>query len=69
MQTRSMKFPGNILTVLIAGALVAGLSACKKEEGPAERAGKAVDNAVQTAGEKIEKAGEKVQDAAKEANK
>lgn len=54
---------------LVAVALVAGLSACKKEEGPAERAGKALDNAVQEAGKKIEQAGEKIQDAAKEANK
>lgn len=59
----------NFINVLVAVVLVAGLSSCKKEEGPAERAGKAVDNAVQKAGEKIEKAGEKIQDAAKEANK
>lgn len=57
------------VNVLVAGVLVAGLSACKKEEGPAERAGKALDNAVQEAGKKIEQAGEKIQDAAKEANK
>lgn len=69
MQTKSMKFPGKVLSVLVMGALVAGLSACKKEEGPAERAGKSVDNAVQKAGEKIEKAGEKIQDAAKDAKK
>ena len=55
--------------VLVMGILMAGLSGCKKEEGPAERAGKAVDNAVQEAGKKIEQAGEKIQDAAKEANK
>ena len=55
--------------VLVMGILMAGLSGCKKEEGPAERAGKAVDNAVQEAGTKIEQAGEKIQDAAKEANK
>jgi hypothetical protein len=69
MQSKSMKFPGNVLAVLLTGALVTGLSACMKEEGPAERAGKAVDNAVQEAGKKIEQAGEKVQDAAKEAGK
>ncbi len=53
----------------MTAALVMSVSACKKEEGPAERAGKAVDNAVQDAGKKIEQAGEKVQDAAKDATK
>jgi hypothetical protein len=69
MQTKSVKFLSNILTVLVMGTLVTGLSACMKEEGPTERAGKAVDNAVQEAGKKIEQAGEKVQDAAKDAKK
>jgi predicted small secreted protein len=59
----------NVMTALIAVALVAGLSACQKEEGPAERAGKAMDNAVKQAGEQIEKAGEKIQQAAEEAKK
>lgn len=54
---------------LFAALLLAGLAGCKKEEGPAERAGKALDNAVQEAGKQIEKAGEKIQDAAKEAQK
>jgi len=64
-----IKFSRNILTVLVLGAAIAGLSACQKEEGPAERAGKAMDNAVKNAGEQIEKAGEKIQDAADEAKK
>lgn len=58
-----------VMTTLVSGALIAGLSACKKQEGPAERAGKAMDNAVEKAGEKIEKAGEKIQDTAKDAQK
>lgn len=69
MQTKSMKFLSSVLAVLAMGALVTGLSACQKEEGPVERAGKSVDNAVQKAGEKIEQAGEKIQDAAKDAKK
>jgi hypothetical protein len=69
MQTKSTKLFNSTLTLIAAGVLVLGLSACQKEEGPAERAGKAVDNAVQKAGEKIEQAGEKIQDKAKEANK
>jgi len=63
------KFSKNLLTVLTLSALIAGLSACQKEEGPAERAGKAMDNSVKKAGEQIEKAGEKIQDAANEAKK
>jgi predicted small secreted protein len=64
-----MNFKKSAAIVLVAGVLMAGLSGCKKEEGPAERAGKAVDNAVQKAGEQVEKAGEKIQDAAKDAKK
>ncbi len=60
------KFSTNAMTILIAGALMAGLSACQKEEGPAERAGKAMDNAVKKTGEQIEKAGEKIQDATRD---
>lgn len=63
------KISRNVMTALIAGALMAGLSACQKEEGPAERAGKAMDNAVKKAGEQIEKAGEKIQDVARDAEK
>ena len=55
--------------VLAAGILLGGLAACEKKEGPGERAGKAVDKAVQETGKKIEEAGEKIQDAAKEAKK
>jgi len=62
-------FKKSAAIVLAMGVLMAGLSGCKKEEGPAERAGKAVDNAVQDAGKKIEQAGEKIQDAAKESSK
>jgi hypothetical protein len=58
-----------MITALAAGLLLAGLAGCQKEEGPAERAGKALDNAVQEAGKKVEQAGEKIQDAAKEAQK
>lgn len=54
---------------LAASLLVAGLSACEKKEGPGERAGKAVDKAVEDTGKKIEQAGEKLQDAAKDAKK
>lgn len=59
----------NVSAVLVALVLVSALSACEKKEGPAERAGKAIDNTVQSAGQQIEKAGEKIQDAANDAKK
>ena len=49
--------------------LVLGLAACEKKEGPAERAGKAIDKTVESAGQQIEKAGQKIEDAAKDAKK
>jgi len=64
-----MKAGNNVAVVLAAGVLVAALSGCQKQEGPAERAGKAMDKAVENAGQQIEKAGEKIQDAAKDAKK
>lgn len=45
--------------VLAAGTM--SLVACE-QEGPAERAGKAVDNAAENAGKAIERAGERIQD-------
>jgi hypothetical protein len=57
---------GKSVTVAVAiSALLAALYGCEKKEGPLEKAGKAVDNAAATAGQKIEKAGENMQDAAK----
>ena len=46
---------------LLAGTLFATIPACQKQEGPAEKAGKAVDKA----GQEMEKAGNEIQDAAK----
>ena len=48
-----------VIAALMLGALVAGLSGCQKKEGPAERAGKAIDNAAEKTGEGINKAAEK----------
>ena len=39
-----MKINQGILAALLAGLMLAGLSACEKE-GPAEKAGKAIDEA------------------------
>ena len=57
--------------VLVMGVLVLGmgLAACEEKAGPAERAGKEVDKAVEDAGRHIERAGEKIQEAARDAKK
>lgn len=52
-------------TFLLMSAALATLLGCQKQEGPAERAGKGIDNAVQSAGQQIERAGENIQNAAK----
>jgi hypothetical protein len=60
-----MKFRNRFSAVLGMVALIAVLSGCQKPEGPAERAGKQVDNAAEKVGQQIEKAGDSIQDAAK----
>jgi flavodoxin len=58
--------PGKTLsTALIMTALLAALFGCQKQEGPAEKAGRQVDKAVENVGQQIEKAGDAIQDAAK----
>jgi hypothetical protein len=58
-----------IVACLAVGILVSGLAGCEKKEGPAERAGKALDKSVESAGQQLEKAGQKIQDAAQDAKK
>lgn len=62
-----MKRKNTISTAIVMGAFafVVALTSCQKEAGPAEKAGKAVDNATEKAGQQIEKAGDNIQDAAK----
>lgn len=54
-----------VRAVLAAGVLIAGLSACEKQEtaaegkGPAERAGQHIDQAAKRAGEELNKVAEK----------
>jgi hypothetical protein len=48
----------------MCAALLFGLAACDRG-GPAEKAGRELDRAVDKAGKQIEKAGERAQDAAK----
>ena len=51
--------------LLCAALLVFGLAACRREEdqGPAERAGKALDDALRESADKMNDAGRKVGDA------
>jgi hypothetical protein len=58
-----------LATVVVVSMLTSGLYACEKQEGPAERAGKAVDKTIESAGQQLEKAGQNIQDAAKDAKK
>ena len=64
-----IKLGKRVMTALVMGALIAGLSCCQKKEGPVERAGKQIDKAVEKAGQQIEKAGDKIEDTAKDANR
>ena len=64
-----IKLGKSVMAALVMSALIVGLSSCQKKEGPAERAGKQIDKAVEKAGQQIEKAGEKIEDAAKDATK
>lgn len=59
----------SIATAFAAIILLASLSACQKPEGPAERAGKSIDDTTQKAGQEIEKAGEQIQQSVDDAKK
>ncbi|MHB1236726.1 MAG: hypothetical protein ACYCY7_04105 [Gallionella sp.] len=61
------KFGKYVVTAFAIGILLAGLSGC--EEGPAEKAGKSIDNAVDKTGQQIDKAGDKIKDAASDTKK
>ena len=60
-----MKFRNCAIAAAAIGALIAGLSGCQRQEGPAEHAGKEIDKMIGTVGQNVEKAGEKIQDAAR----
>jgi predicted small secreted protein len=60
-----MKLGKTVNTAMVMTVLIAALSGCQKQEGPAEKAGKEVDQTVEKAGQQVEKAGENIQDAAK----
>jgi len=56
-------------SLAIAALLVFSLAACKKEEGPAEKAGKEIDKAFKEAGKAVEKTAESVKEAMKKESK
>ena len=60
-----LKLNKTVSVALAMGVFFVALSGCQKQEGPMERAGKDVDNAVSKAGQQIEKAGDKIDGAAK----
>lgn len=60
-----LKLSKTVGAALAMGVFLTALSGCQKPEGPMERAGKDVDNAVAKAGQQIEKAGDKIEDATK----
>ncbi len=64
-EVATVKFIETTSAMLVVSAMFFALSACQKQEGPAERAGKETDKAVEKVGQQIEKAGENIQDAAK----
>lgn len=63
-----MKTTQTTLAIITLSAAFA-LAACQPAEGPAERAGKQIDQAAEKVGDQVEKAGEKIEDKAKELKK
>lgn len=62
-----MKPAKHVAAAFAVGILLAALSGCEK--GPAEKAGKSIDNAVEKTGQQIDKAGDKIKDAASDTKK
>lgn len=49
------------VSAIFLGALVLALGGCKKEEGPAEKAGKEIDKVISGAGAQLESLGKEIQ--------
>lgn len=62
------KFVQSIIIVLLTIVLMVGLFGCTKE-GPAEKAGKKIDKAIESVGEQTEKAGDQVRDTVRDAQR
>lgn len=57
-----VKIGRGVVAAIVFAILVAGVSGCKKNEGPMERSGKEVDRAAEKTGKQIDKAVEKTGD-------
>ena len=61
------KIGRSVIAALVLGILAAGVTGCKKKEGPMERTGKEMDKAAEKTGQQIDKAiektGEKIEEA------
>lgn len=57
------------LMVGLTLAAAMSLAACQRTEGPAERAGKSIDNAADNAGKQLDKAGDKIKETTEEVKK
>jgi hypothetical protein len=59
------KISTTVIAALMVSVLIAGVSGCKKKEGPMERTGKEIDQAAEKTGQQINKAvkktGEKIE--------
>lgn len=64
-----MKYAKPLNAVLACSALLVVLAGCQKQEGPAEKIGKEVDQAATKVGQQVEKAGEKIKDVAEDAKR
>jgi hypothetical protein len=68
MPMKMKKFVQSIIIVLLTIVLMVGLFGCTKE-GPAEKAGKKIDKAIESVGEQTEKAGDQVRDTVRDAQR
>jgi hypothetical protein len=50
-----------IIGTVIAALIIAGPAGCQKQEGPAEKAGKQIDESVEKGGEQLQEAGKEVE--------
>lgn len=55
----------SIALIVVMSAALMALCACEKKEGPAEKAGRKLDDAAATVGQQIEKAGSDIKDEAR----
>ena len=61
-----MKRTREVAVLLGSAMIMLSLAACGGEKGPAEKAGRKVDESVEKAADKIEEAGKKMEEAAEE---